>query len=260
MEKCQRAFHVTDIPGGSAKKYSSLKLHVADDAPYDGDLLGLPCVFFTTTLYKSNFPTESPYPRNGEVGSTFKVVRVPMTQFANHCVYQCATEHDNQIRLILLRMDEDATWIQKFDALIEAGSCYKKLDLAKNPFLACNTDGAWTTFQNPKNQNRDYKTVINFVVLYEFVISDECLWETTIRSKFGEGTPSSSSTVLGALKDRLLTRTLKPSEEEGDELRLAYNHVCLMYWNAVHIVPKPSSTGQKSTSGKHNNNNNNNGK
>lgn len=64
-------YHVTDEPvkkdmeGQAVNKpdWKEVKVNVADDTTYDGELVGLPVACFTTTLYNGKLPDKSPYPR-----------------------------------------------------------------------------------------------------------------------------------------------------------------------------------------------------
>ena len=57
--------------------WSEVRLCVPNDKDYDGDLCGLPVACFTTTLYKGELPTFSPYPRNAAPGTEHWRVSVP---------------------------------------------------------------------------------------------------------------------------------------------------------------------------------------
>lgn len=83
LYKAQYAYHVTNILSSEVRNYDELKLTVADDKTYDGPLVGLPCVFFTVSLYYNKsknepptLPTFSIYPRFGQEKTKYKRVKV----------------------------------------------------------------------------------------------------------------------------------------------------------------------------------------
>lgn len=87
---------------------------IANDATYDGDLLGLPLASFTTTRYKDagtiGFPTVSPYPRNitgTQYGGSHHRVKIwfNKTDFFIYNMSNHITEkrHIRQIQLLCIR-------------------------------------------------------------------------------------------------------------------------------------------------------------
>ena len=57
--------------------WSEVRLCVPNDEYYDGPLCGLPVACFSTTLYKGELPTFSPYPRDAAPGTEHWRVSVP---------------------------------------------------------------------------------------------------------------------------------------------------------------------------------------
>ena len=54
-------YHVTNVSVDTSPKHPdwrTIEPNVANDTVYSGSLLGLPVVFFTTTLYKISFLTD----------------------------------------------------------------------------------------------------------------------------------------------------------------------------------------------------------
>ena len=114
------AYHVTNIPASDMKlEYPRLTLNVADDETYDGILVGLPVVCFTTTCYcdfrnenKVTLPSKSPYPRpcgpnlrSEELeGKRHKRVSVPLKKFQGYDWWKM-NSIDGQIHLLFTRDD-----------------------------------------------------------------------------------------------------------------------------------------------------------
>lgn len=98
-------YHVTNIEGNAVNQYEHLQINIADDETYDGLLVGLPVVFFTTTLYSDRgvlgLPTISTYPRarGGVRGQEYKRVSVPLRRFQNYDWWEMRKGSD-QVRLL----------------------------------------------------------------------------------------------------------------------------------------------------------------
>ncbi len=50
FHKIDYAYHVTNVVESEQKFYNPLIPHIADDIQYDGPLVGLNCIFFSTTI------------------------------------------------------------------------------------------------------------------------------------------------------------------------------------------------------------------
>ena len=168
--------------------FTTLNCTVANDEVYDGPLVGLPCVFFTTTLYKNNLPTISPYPSGGVPGKSYWRLKVPLRNFENYDMWYCEDIVEPQKRLIL------TTGNDSFD--FETIPRIQRLDKENNPFL-CVRNGRWRTNDWTDPNHRYF---VSFVVLNDvdltFCESNpcndcklHCMWDTVPRSSAGPGHP-----------------------------------------------------------------------
>lgn len=70
-------YHVTNVchkdDNQKHPKWNVIKPNVANDATYDGHLVGLPVACFTTTLFQGRLPDQSPYPRLQQDGTEVPV-------------------------------------------------------------------------------------------------------------------------------------------------------------------------------------------
>ena len=120
-----RMYHVTNVPVKRNKRgqpknqpdWEKVEVHVADDKTFDGKLVALPVACFTTTLYKGDLPTTSPYPRyvidkvssgkhQPEEGTEHWRVVVPFN-LSNYKIFKMA-ESSIQIHLLCLDRKKDA--------------------------------------------------------------------------------------------------------------------------------------------------------
>ena len=66
-------YHVTNVSADENRPdWREVKVHVADDEYFDGDLYDLPVACFTTTLRNGLLPATSPYPRQSSNGEKLK--------------------------------------------------------------------------------------------------------------------------------------------------------------------------------------------
>ena len=75
-------YHVTNVPVSVERSpkhpdWNMIKPSAANDKVYNGNLLGLPVAFFTTTLFKNELPKKSPYPRGGTKNTQYWRVLIP---------------------------------------------------------------------------------------------------------------------------------------------------------------------------------------
>ena len=97
-------YHVTNIRADKVKRYATLQTHIADDRTYDGLLVGLPVVCFTTTLRENDsgeldLPKESPYPRGVNQGGRYKRVKIPLDRYLDYDWWEMRLGRD-QVHLL----------------------------------------------------------------------------------------------------------------------------------------------------------------
>ena len=73
-------YHVTNVSVDKSPKppeWNMIKPSVANDPVYNGNLLGLPVAFFTTTLRDGILPDQSPYPTGSRPDVLHWQVKIP---------------------------------------------------------------------------------------------------------------------------------------------------------------------------------------
>ena len=122
-------YHVTNVSVDKSPKppdWNMIKPTVANDTAYNGNLLGLPVAFFTTTLFQRNLPNKSPYPRGAMTGTKHWRVTIPfnchkfklflmgkhktlnsgVTQIHLLCLNEEHSEAENVLTTILTHMEK----------------------------------------------------------------------------------------------------------------------------------------------------------
>ncbi|CAJ0943361.1 unnamed protein product, partial [Mesorhabditis belari] len=179
MVDAQFAYHVTNVEHtgpSSHPNYSKLEWSLAMDPDFDRKLVGLPCIFFSTTLYNTELPKSGPYPRKGKLGHKYWRVKVPMHRFNEYSIFYCRNPKNYlyngvrqyQVRLVLVRNEEAVELLKNIPDIV-------KLNTFNNPFL-CLDGGRWKTNNYWKVTRPDIKYWVNFVVLGDFQL-DECEWD-----------------------------------------------------------------------------------
>ena len=106
-------YHVTNVPSGEDQpNWTEIRLNVADDSHFDGDLLDLPVACFTTTLFNGGLPTQSPYPRllsNGKAPEKdAEHWRVDVSfNLDGYTIFDMNCEAQGQIHLLCLNKNEE---------------------------------------------------------------------------------------------------------------------------------------------------------
>jgi len=173
------AYHVTRLGEGTpeADWYEILKTTIANDKKYDAGLLGLRCVFFTTTLYRDGLPTSSPYPSDGK-GKKYMRVKVPLSMFNNYHISRPKEMKPSQVRLILTPDVTTTASIRN-----AGGDCFTTVNKTYNEWLMFHKE-AW--YSNKYNKSSD-KRFVNFVVLHEVSLDERAKWDVVKRSDSGAG-------------------------------------------------------------------------
>jgi len=176
-------------------------------ANYDGPLVGLDVVFFTTTLYRGQLPTISTYPHQGTSGLKYKRVEVPLSQFNEFEMWKCNGIQSPQVRIILAPV--------AYRHLFSDHPTIVQLDKNNNTFLVY--DGTtWYT----NNVTSGTGPWVNFVVLDEVQLTNACIWGDVTRSNAGQGTPLSTEIIKEQKRDQwkaLWWQKKKEEEEEEEE-------------------------------------------
>ena len=187
------AYHVTNLEQ-SHERYKMLRPSIANDETYDGDLVGLPVVPFTTTLfnYKGSvmLPTISTYPREGIENQQYQRVKIPLSRF-EHCDWWKMNTYPRQIHLLFTRAD--GRWSKMLSTLNNTDII--KVDQANFPHLKLK-NGQWEVNCLPG-------PVVNIFVLKAFPL-DGCEWDTVRRQtpKSGHGKLVEFSTNLSYCKSK----------------------------------------------------------
>lgn len=167
------AYHVTNVPVTKDQpQWKDLICAVANDKYYDGELLGLPVVFLSTTLYKENLPTVSTYPRNGVKDQYYWRVSVKLNQFSKHSMWLMANV-GNQVHILLT--DPGSCWtlfLQKFV------THYKNIvALEDNNKYLNRSEGVFY----PNNYGPT-KFFVNIALLDNLSISEDSKWDKEARN------------------------------------------------------------------------------
>ena len=233
LHEISHIYHVTNIKKGEKKKYEKLVMTVADDQYYDGPLVYLPCLFFTTTLYRDknkgviSLPTISNYPRYSRAGEEYYRVCVPVEKFSKfEFLYLCkgerrentsekevpqettsAKEEDlqsTQVRLVLCRDDKLEKYKERFE----------RLEMENNQYLVRRKE-RWFSNVYPSS-----KMFVNFVILEELELDDTCLWDLVTRSNSGPGGGTDPKNTIVSTKDRFkICETLWSKNREIEKLK-----------------------------------------
>ena len=176
LYKVKFAYHVTRLTVED-DNYQNLKLTVANDTMYDGALVGLEVVFFTTTLNYQDLPTSSPYPTEKEFGSIHKRVLVPLEKFEQLDLWQVKGITPPQIRLVLAETERGKLF---FGSDKQPKAEFTKLTIEENPYLVRRGSNWYSTNNSPW---------VNFVVIDPVDLDASCWWDTVPRSNVGPGAP-----------------------------------------------------------------------
>uniref|UniRef100_A0AC34G005 Uncharacterized protein n=1 Tax=Panagrolaimus sp. ES5 TaxID=591445 RepID=A0AC34G005_9BILA len=148
------AYRVTDVCGKKDKpRFTELRFQIANDKMYDGILVGLPCVFFSTTKWGNGLTTTSPYPSNADPNTINWRAKVSLDVFKGYDMWIVKNIPSSQIQLLLTEGDEKR-YVENLPG-IEA------INKANNKYL-CYFNGNWVTndYQNDKT-----KWFVNLVLL-----------------------------------------------------------------------------------------------
>ena len=169
------AYHVTNLESDSRNIYRKLRLSIADDKTYDGHLVGLPVVFFSTTLYMSQLPDISVYPRDGQNDKKYLRVKIPLSEFQGYDWWEMS-HHGQQIHLLFTKADGHWSRMlkEKFTPVEQKEFKYLKLN-----------GHVWEV-----NDYNRLRTFVNIAVLKEVMLdANGCTWdEVTHKTQpFGHG-------------------------------------------------------------------------
>ena len=178
-------YHVTNIRANEDNRYEALQTHIVDDVTYDGLLVGLPVVCFTTTLYEDYRtheimkPTKSPYPREpvGIPEESYKRVEVPLNRFRGYDWWEMRPGRD---QVHLLFTTRNGHWSVMLRNAIGPNR-FNCLDKQDYEHLQCHGDG-----ENAEWHLNVYKPgvrpFVNISVLDEVQLDDECDWDAVQHS------------------------------------------------------------------------------
>ena len=166
-------YHVTNIRANedNDNRYEALQTNIADDRTYDGLLMGLPVVCFTTTLYEDRnhpimLPNKSPYPRGGNQGEMYKRVSVPLDRFQDYDWWEMRPGND-QVHLLFTNRH----WSGMLRNAIRP---IPHVDKQHYEYLQYHREG-----RNAGWHLNVYKPgpFVNISVLDEVQLDDECDWD-----------------------------------------------------------------------------------
>ena len=161
------AYHVTNLESDSRNIYRKLRLSIADDKTYDGHLVGLPVVFFSTTLYMSQLPDISVYPRDGQNDKKYLRVKIPLSEFQGYDWWKMS-HHGQQIHLLFTKAK--GHWSRMLRKCTK--TWFESVDQECFSYLKLNGD-QWTV-----NDYADEKTFVNIAVLKEVKLdANGCIWD-----------------------------------------------------------------------------------
>ena len=175
-------YHVTNVSKDKSPQqpdWHIIKPSVANDTTYNGSLLGLPVVFFTTTLFKNK---TSPYPRGATTGIKHWRVRIQFDyrKFNLFLMNERKTDKSGATQIHLLCLNEHNSKAEKLltTVLIQK----KKL-----------IDGTRLNQFFPNGKGNVYTKVDRMVVNVSFINpvslnkNAKYKWDTVRKTDFGSG-------------------------------------------------------------------------
>jgi len=213
------AYHVTNLKAGWFSKHPDwqrLQWQLADDPVFDGPIIfGAPCVSFTTTLYRSNNPDVTMYPRYGEIDQDYWRINVPLTSFNDYKII-LAHKFEKQVRILLLNNRDAESIPQETLQRMNADRYFRRV---------VSKDGDVKYYSNDY-YDEDTPYFVNLAVCDDVGISPGVVWDKVTRTWDKPGLANKE-----ALRQRLrrwgfewdtvnynLT-TYKPGSENREELR-----------------------------------------
>jgi len=173
-------YHVTNILKDDSPdhpKWTEIRLSVADDKTYNGELVRLLVASFTTTLYNGNLPTCSPYPRCGEKNKCYWRVKIPF-EYDKYNMF-IMNAHHKQIQLLCLTKDgiDESTDVEN----ILATEIIKERHLKDKDVLKYFPNGQ-------PNDYRNKKWFVNLFFIKPIKIPNGSQWDKVKRNhhKYGD--------------------------------------------------------------------------
>jgi len=178
MRSVTYAYHVTNIPSDRNEFYDTLKLTISNDHTYDGTLVGLQCLFFSTTLYNGGLPKKSVYPRN--LPGTFKRVSVPLSAFDNHEMWKIKGTRPEQVHILMVTKQQR----QRLQLENLWGQIGFKLDDNNSWLKREKTGGQTVWYTNDYLRDRCF---VNLAIVEPFVLNNACKWDSVEKMSTGVG-------------------------------------------------------------------------
>ena len=98
-------------------RWTEIELNVADDETYDHKLVNLPLACFTTTLYKGDLPTISPYPRQARSEDVHWRVRMPFRP-NEYKIFEMPPSNFNTTQVHLLCLDKADNYTRHYEKVL----------------------------------------------------------------------------------------------------------------------------------------------
>ena len=233
------AYHVTNLEQ-SHERYKMLRPSIADDETYDGDLVGLPVVCLSTTLYDNNgdleLPSTSPYPRTGTEGRKYQRVKISLSNFQGFDWWRM-NNHDHQFHLLFTRANGHwSTMLRK-----SINTTFERIDQADCQHLTFK-EGLWRV-----NAYRPGPCPIipfvNIFVLKPVQLDDGgCEWDIVTRNNLGQGKTVEFSTNLSHCKNKWIwKKVVNVSIAEDEDIaiqQLEELKAALTTWMNKKSLPK----------------------
>jgi len=158
-------YHVTNASIDYMQPSWNLRTSPASTSWIDNKLLGINCVFFSTTQYCSALPTFSVYPERGIQGTQYHRVLIPMSQFNDYEI-RFVNDVGIQVLLLLARPGIDAAIANQFPVVPEPNNWLWR--------QATCDPAVKTWYTNDYSRQRYF---VNVAVL-DYVITAGCNWDT----------------------------------------------------------------------------------
>lgn len=197
----QYAYHVTNVETTEQddKKqlpWDRLISQIATHKSYDKKIIGLPCVFFTTSLYNGELPQQTMYPSEpvGMKGSYYRRVIVPLTRFDDYEIY-FFDKNDKQVRLLLLNKKEQETF--KPDTTMTILS----KEMAK-PYLRRHESKYYSNdASNRVESDEDKRCFVSFVVLHDVLLGEGVIFDNVLKNLIDKSSPDKVGARVELLKE-----------------------------------------------------------
>ena len=204
-------YHVTNVSVDKSPKppeWNMIKPSVANDPVYNGNLLGLPVAFFTTTLFNSELPKISPYPRGGTKGTHHWRVTIPFDycKFKIFLMNKYKTDKSGVTQVHLLCLNEENS---EADKLLITVLTHKGILIDTTEYFPEKTAA---------DELEQGCTVVNVSFINPVLIGEDAKWDT-VSKRYNNPTNALSGTLYYWGIVQLKTLQKEPGMDQMESLQ-----------------------------------------